>query len=503
MCLFDSFLTLIDFHGDCMPLPQLSRPFIFKMLINGVWQDAKESTRWTVINPATEDPLIEVPFGGISEAEAAIQAAHKAGPGWATLTAYERGAMLDRIGGLIRQYSDDLAAIMTAESGKPLAEAKGELAASADLFEWFAEEGKRAYGRLIPSRRQGKRVMAMPVPVGVVAAITAWNFPALLLSRKISAALAAGCTLVARPSELTPLTGIALANLIHEAGVPAGVFNIVNGDPAKMGEVLSMHSLVNKISFTGSQRVGKILMGQASSTLKRLSLELGGNAPVLVFGDVDPAKAARTVTAGKFRNNGQTCIAPNRIYVHNDIYEPFLEASKVLTNKMVIGNGAQPGVTLGPMVTQAGLQKVSSLVEDAVKKGAHVVSGAQRPPGLEKGYFYTPTILTNINRSMQVAHDEIFGPVMAVTPFGSLDEALALANDTPYGLAAYVVTDHLETAIRAYEGLSFGIVGINDFVPATAEAPFGGVRQSGQGREGGTEGLEAYMDTKYVSIVLP
>ncbi|MCC7452157.1 MAG: NAD-dependent succinate-semialdehyde dehydrogenase [Anaerolineae bacterium] len=474
----------------------------YKMLIGGQWGDARNSKTWQVINPATEEPIANVPFGDADDADAAIEAAHAAQPQWAAMTPYERGAILRRVAELIRERLDDLAPIMTRECGKPLAESRGEWNASADLWEWMAEEGKRAYGRLIPGRRSNKRLLAVTMPLGVVATITAWNFPALLPSRKWAASLAAGCAVVGRPSELTPLSAMALANLLVEAGIPAGVFNLVNGDPVSIGESFMYSPLVDKISFTGSQRVGSLLMSGASKSFKRLALELGGSAPVLVFDDYDVEAAARLVAGAKFRNNGQVCIAPARIYVQQRIYEDFLEATQTTAESLVVGDGMQPGITVGPMVTAAGRERVESFVQDAVAKGAQVITGGGRVPGLKRGYFYQPTIMTNVLPTMRLSCEEVFGPVLPVSPFDTIEEGLQLANDSPFGLAAFAITKDMTRATRVYEGLKAGVVGINDLTPSTAEAPFGGMKQSGFGREGAVEGLHEYMDTKFVSIAL-
>jgi succinate-semialdehyde dehydrogenase / glutarate-semialdehyde dehydrogenase len=474
----------------------------YKMLINGVWEDAISGETWKVKNPATEEGIAEVPFGDAREAQNAIMAAYEAFPTWSSLTAYERGAILRRVGDLIREQIEALAPLTTRECGKPLAEARAEWHASADMFEWFAEEGKRAYGQVIPARKPGKRLLTVPEPVGVVATITAWNFPVYLPARKWSAALAAGCTVVGRPSELTPLSAMALANLLVEAGTPPGVINLVNGEPEPIGESFLSSSRVEKISFTGSQRVGSILMRGAANKLKRLSLELGGSAPTLIFGDADVDLAADKVVQAKLRNNGQACVSPSRIYVEQAIYEDFLAASQTRVESMVVGNGLQEGVTVGPLVTAAGRDKVESFVQDAVEKNAEVVTGGQRPAGTERGYFYQPTILTNVTPDMRVSCEEIFGPVMPVSHFSTFEEAISLANNTPYGLAAYVLTKDLATAVRSYERLRFGLVGINDLVVATAEGPFGGIKQSGFGREGAEEGLHEYLETKFVSMLL-
>jgi succinate-semialdehyde dehydrogenase/glutarate-semialdehyde dehydrogenase len=470
------------------------------MLINGAWVDAHSGGTWDVMNPATGERIATVPFGDEADAYQAIEAARQAQPVWAGMTAYERGAILQRTAALIRERLDSLAPIMTRESGKPINEARGEWNAAADLFEWFAEEGKRAYGRVIPARKPGKRLLSLPEPVGVVATITAWNFPAYLPARKWSGALAAGCTVVGRPSELTPMSAMALVNIMHEAGMPPGVMNLINGQPAEQGQAFLQSPHVDKISFTGSQRVGQILMRGAADRIKKLSLELGGSAPVLIFDDADVESAAQQAVAAKFRNSGQVCISPTRFYVQRGVYDDFLAAAKGYTEKLVVGDPLDARVTNGPLVTAAGLEKVQTFVKDAVDKHATVVTGGQRPDGLAAGYFYQPTILTGVTPLMRISCDEVFGPVMAVKPFETLDEALALANDTPYGLAGYAMTRDLARAVRVYEGLKFGIVGINDLVPATAEGPFGGVKESGYGREGSQEGLTEYMVTKFVSI---
>ena len=473
----------------------------YKMLIDGKWTEAADGGRWQVCNPATEAPIAELPFGGAADVGRAIDAAQAALPGWQGMTAYERGGILRDIADALRSRLDELAPIMTAECGKPLGEALGEWGACADLFEWFAEEGKRAYGRTIPARKAGKRLLSLPQPLGLVATITAWNFPAYLLARKWAGALAAGCTIVGRPSELTPMSAMALANIMQEAGLPAGVLNLVNGDPQAMGAAIMGDSRVRKVSFTGSQRVGQILMRQAADGIKKLGMELGGSAPVLVFADADLEWAAQQGVIAKFRNNGQVCISPTRFYVEQPALEDFLEAVKSETEKLVVGDGMRADVSNGPMVNAAGRDKVEQFVQDAIARGASLVSGGGRPD-IAKGYFYNPTVLTDVTAEMRIGCDEVFGPVMAVSAFRTLDEGLALANATPYGLAAYVICNDLSMATRAYEGLEFGIVGVNDMVPATAEAPFGGTKTSGFGREGAQEGLYEYMDQKFVSIGL-
>lgn len=474
----------------------------YRMLIDGAWSDAHGGASREVINPATEEPVAVVPFGGADEAEAAIDAAHRAQPAWAAATAYERGAVLLRVADLIRERVDDLAPISTRECGKPLAESRGEWLAAAAVFEWFSEEGKRAYGRVVPARAPGKRLMVIPSPVGVVGTITAWNFPVLLASRKWAAALAAGCAVVGRPSELTPMTAMALANLLVDAGIQPGVFNLVNGEPDAIGRAFLRSAFVNKVSFTGSQRVGRILMAGAADRLKRLALELGGSAPVIVFPDVDIEDAARQCVRGKFRNSGQVCISPSRFFVHETIFEGFLQAAEAAVQSLVVGDGLTEGVTLGPLVTAAGRDRVESFVRDAVSKGAKVITGGRRPPALDRGFYYEPTVLTDVSPLMKLSCEEVFGPVMPVSSFKTFEEAVQAANSTPYGLAGYVLTSDMATAVRAYEMLKFGIVGVNDLLPSTAEAPFGGVKESGFGREGGQEGLSEYMDNKFVSMGL-
>lgn len=471
-----------------------------KMLIDGDWVDALDGRTFPVDNPATGEVVMEVPFGSAADVAPAIAAARRALPEWREASAWERGAILRRTGELIRERVDELARAMTQECGKPLVEAKGEWGSAADVFDWFAEEGKRAYGRLIPSHVANKRMMTIVRPVGVAAAITAWNFPGILPSRKWAAGLAAGCTVVGRPSELTPLSSMLLAGLLVEAGLPPGVLNLVNGDPAGMGEAFTDSPEVDKISFTGSQRVGRILMRNAAPHFKRLSLELGGSAPVIVFADSDIEQAAEVSVTAKFRNNGQVCISPSRFYVEQPAYEDFLEASKAAAERLVLGNGLDEGVTVGPMVTEAGRDKVEDFVGDALQRGAKVVTGACRPEGMDEGWFYKPTILTDITDDMRLSCDEVFGPVMAVSSYRSLDDALAQANGTPYGLAGYAITRDVGNMVRVAEELEFGIVGVNDLVPAVAQAPFGGMKQSGFGREGGQEGLQEYLETRFVSL---
>jgi succinate-semialdehyde dehydrogenase/glutarate-semialdehyde dehydrogenase len=474
----------------------------YKQLINGAWAEARNGRRWTVTNPATEEPIAEVPFGDGRDAEEAIAAAVAAQPSWAALGPYERAKILRRAADLIAERREELAALMTEECGKPLAEARGEWNSCVDILEWFAEEGKRAYGRAIPSRHGNKRLLSLPTPVGVVATITAWNFPAYLAARKWAAALAAGCTVVGRPSELTPLSAMALVNILVEAGLPAGALNLVNGDPAAIGAAFLASPHVEKLSFTGSQHVGRILMRGAADGIKRLSLELGGSAPVLIFDDVDAGAAAAQAVAARFRNNGQVCISPNRFYVQRSILEEFIEGAAAAIDGLTLGNGLDPAVTTGPLVSAAGRERIEGQVADAVAQGAQVVRGGRRPGRLAKGHFYEPTLLVQLHDDMRVLREEVFGPVMLIQSFDSLEDGLARANATPSGLAGYVLARDHGTIVRAYEGLQFGIVGVNDFTPATAEGPFGGMKQSGFGRENAQEGLAEYLEAKFVSVAL-
>jgi acyl-CoA reductase-like NAD-dependent aldehyde dehydrogenase len=379
-----------------------------------------------------------------------------------------------------------------------LTESRGEITITGDLLEWFAEESKRVYGRTIPARRNNKRSLVVYHPIGVVATITAWNFPAWLIGRVWGAALAAGCAVVTRPSEFTPMTAMALAAIMVEAGIPAGVLNVVNGDPVSMGQAFLTNKLCRKISFTGSVRVGKLLMQGAAENVTRLSLELGGNAPLIVFPDTNLDSAVKAMVASKFRNNGQVCVAPQRVIVHREIYENFVDRSAALARELVVGNGLEKGVNVGPLINARQRDRVAGMVETALSGGALAVTGGSRPAGA--GYFYQPTVLTNVTPDMSIAREEIFGPVMPIMQFGSVAEALAMANDSDYGLAAYVYTNDLNTAIHMYEGLEAGVIGINDMMPTATEAPFGGFKQSGLGREQGHEGIMNFLETKYVSF---
>jgi succinate-semialdehyde dehydrogenase/glutarate-semialdehyde dehydrogenase len=473
-----------------------------QLYINGQWIPAISGKTLAVINPADESKVSDVAFGGRADADLAIEAAAKAFPAWKALTVYDRAKILKKTAELIRERADAIARTMTQEQGKPLPEAKGETLATADTFEWFAEEGKRSYGRIIPPSNGMKRHHVIHHPIGVVGTITPWNFPAALASRKIAPALAVGCTVVSRPADQTPQTMIHIFKAMEDAGVPPGVVNLYMGDAVEFADALFAHHAVRKISFTGSTRVGKELIRRSADQVKRLSLELGGHAPLIVFPDADVAQVAQAAVMGKFRNNGQVCIAPSRFYVHDSISKDFTEAAVELTKKLKLGNGLDEGTQVGPMFAEAALEKTAGLVEDARGKGAKVLTGGGRSTRFEKGYFFEPTILREVDGQMRIMTEEPFAPVMPILDFSKLEDVIAAANNSPYGLAAYVFTNDLTVATRMSEGLEAGIIGINDAVPATPQCPFGGMKESGMGRELGIEGLDAYLETKYVSIGL-
>lgn len=472
----------------------------YKQFIGGEWAEASNGGLWEVINPATEEVVQTVPFGNGDDAVAAIEAAERAFPRWAGWTPYKRADILKKAADLMRSRAGDLAKITTQESGKPFAQAKGEWIVAGDLFEWFAEECKRSYGRVIPAKRGNLRLSVIKQPLGVVGVITAWNFPAYNPARAWAAALAAGCTVVVRPSEFTPLTAMEMVNILVEAGVPAGVINLINGEPDAMGQAMLNHPACRKISFTGSTRVGKILMDGASRTNTRLSLELGGNAPVLVFPDVNIEAVVAGAVQAKYRNNGQVCTAPQRFLVHHDIVEEFVDRVVPAVEALKVGNGLEKGIDVGPLINAKQRERVERMVSESVIEGTQVLVGGQRPLQMEKGYFYQPTVLFNLQHNQRVYHEEIFGPVMPIVPFSDAEEGIHMANSTPYGLAAYVWTNDLNTAVRVSEGLEFGIVGVNEWYPWATEGPFPGWKQSGLGMESGEEGLHEYLETKLVAI---
>ena len=472
----------------------------YRQSIGGHWVAAANGRTREVIDPSSESAIAVAPYGDAADCRQAVVAAAAAFHRWARETPYVRGAMLRRTSDLIREQAAALAAITTAESGKPHAQSAGEWAVAADLFEWFAEEGKRAYGRTIPSRRADKRMMVLKQPLGVVGVVTAWNFPIYNVARAAAAALAAGCTVVLRPSEYTPCTALELARIAEQAGLPPGVLNVICGEPEPMGQELLDNPLVRKIHLTGSPRVGRRLMAGAAKTIKRLSLELGGNAPVLVLPDVDVAAVARSAVAAKFRNCGQVCIAPQRFLVHRTIAEEFAEQAARQARAIRVGPGADPQSEVGPLINAAQRDHVASLVEEAVDRGARLLCGGKRPARPARGFFYEPTVLAEVVPEHRLFQEEAFGPVLPVTVFDELDAAIELANRTPYGLAAYVWTNDLQAATRAYERLEFGMVGVNEWAPQATEAPFCGWKESGIGHESGAEGLDEYLEKKLVSI---
>ncbi|MFM0081692.1 NAD-dependent succinate-semialdehyde dehydrogenase [Paraburkholderia sediminicola] len=464
--------------------------------IGGEWYDS--ASTYPVLNPATGEVIAQVAKGGAAETTQAVAAAERAFPAWRAMTAKERGARVRRWGELMLEHRDALAELLTLEQGKPLAEARGEVGYAASFFEWFAEEAKRGYGDVIPSPNPNAKIIVTREPVGVVAAITPWNFPLAMITRKAGPALAAGCTMVLKPSEETPLSAFALAVLAEKAGVPPGVFNIISGDAVAIGGVLTESEVVRKLSFTGSTRVGKLLAKQSADTLKKLSLELGGNAPFIVFDDADIDAAVQGAMASKFRNTGQTCVCVNRFYVQDSVYDAFTQALTKAVRKMRVGNALQGEVEQGPLINAAALKKVETHVADALQKGAKVLTGGK--PHALGGTFYEPTVLVDASKSMLIAEEETFGPVAACFRFKTEDEAIAAANDTPFGLSAYFYTRDLARAWRVAEALESGMVGINEGILSTEVAPFGGVKQSGLGREGSKYGLDEYTELKYMMM---
>ena len=467
--------------------------------IDGQWRQAKDDSTFDVTNPATGDVIARVPDMSATETEAAIDAAHAAGPAWRAKTAKERAQSLRRYFDLMMENQEDLAQILTAEGGKPLTEARGEIAYGASFIEWFAEEGKRAYGDVIPSTFGDRRIVVTKEPIGVCGLITPWNFPNAMITRKTGPALAAGCTVVLKPAAETPLSALAMAELAERAGIPAGVINIVTTSKgSKVGDELCRNPLVRKISFTGSTGVGKILMRQCADTVKKLSLELGGNAPFIVFDDADLDKAVAGAMASKYRNTGQTCVCVNRFLVQDGIYDAFAEKFASAVAGLKVGNGADEGVTQGPLINEAGVQKVEEHVSDALDHGATIVTGGKRH-ALGSTYF-EPTILAGVTPNMKVAKEETFGPLAPLFRFSTEDEAIQMANDTEFGLASYFYTKDVARVWRVGEALEYGIIGINEGIISTEVAPFGGVKESGLGREGSKYGLEDFMEIKYMCM---
>jgi succinate-semialdehyde dehydrogenase/glutarate-semialdehyde dehydrogenase len=466
--------------------------------IDGTWCDADNGETLAVTDPADDRHIACVPALSQAETNRAIAAAAAALPAWSELTAGERATVMRRWHDLILANRDDLARLMTAEQGKPLAEARGEIAYGASFIEWFAEEGKRVYGDLIPTHQPGKRILTLKQPVGVCAAITPWNFPMAMIARKVAAALAAGCTMIVKPAESTPLSALALAVLAERAGLPAGVLNVLTGEPEAIGAALTASPMVRKLSFTGSTEVGKLLMRQCTDTVKRISLELGGNAPFIVYDDADVEAAVEGALQSKYRNSGQTCVCANRLLVQSGIYDAFSGHLSERVRSLKVGPGTEEGVAQGPLIDDAALAKVEGHIAEAVAGGARVLSGGQRHS--LGGRFFQPTILTDVQPNMRVAREETFGPVAPLLRFHTEQEAISLANSTEYGLAAYLYSKDLGRIWRTSEALEFGMVGINTGIISTAIAPFGGIKQSGLGREGSKYGIDEYLEIKYLCL---
>ena len=469
--------------------------------INGTWVGAQSGKTFAVTNPATGAVIVEVPDMGEAETQAAIDAAARALPAWSKKTAKERAGILRKWFDLIVANADDLALLMTTEQGKPLAEARGEVIYGASFVEWFAEEGKRAYGDMIPTVSGDRRLMTIKQPIGVVAAITPWNFPVAMITRKVAPGLAVGCTFVVKPAEATPLCALALVELANQAGIPPGVFNIVTGDaqsaPA-IGQAMCASPVVRKVSFTGSTEVGRILLKQSADTIKKLSLELGGNAPFIVFDDSDIDAAVDGAIVSKYRNAGQTCVCANRIYVQDAVYDVFAEKFRAKVAALKVGIGTEAGVAVGPLIEAAAISKVESHIKDALEKGAKLLLGGKRHDA--GALFFEPTILTEVTSSMKVAREETFGPLAPLFRFKTEDEVIAMANDSEFGLAAYFYSKDINRVFRVAEQIESGMVAVNTGILANEASPFGGVKQSGLGREGSRYGIDEYLEIKYIVL---
>ncbi|HEX7936947.1 MAG TPA: NADP-dependent succinate-semialdehyde dehydrogenase [Paraburkholderia sp.] len=481
---------------------QLKDSLLFRQqaYVGGEWHNASNTETFEVRDPATGERVGSVPLMGATETRQAIDAANAAWPAWRKKTAKERGAILRKWHDLMMHNADDLALIMSTEQGKSLAEAKGEIAYAASFLEWFAEEGKRVYGDTIPTPASDKRIVVVKEPVGVCAAITPWNFPAAMITRKVGPALAAGCTIVVKPAEATPFSALALAVLAERAGVPSGVFSVVTGDPKAIGAELTSNPVVRKLSFTGSTQVGRLLMSQCASTVKKVSLELGGNAPFIVFDDADLDAAVQGAIASKYRNSGQTCVCTNRFYVHDAVYDAFADKLSEAVSRLKVGRGTEPDVTQGPLINEAAVQKVETHIEDALAKGASVMTGGKRH-ALGHGFF-EPTVLRDVTPAMKFAKEETFGPLAPLFRFTSDEEVIRFANDTEFGLAAYFFSRDIGRVWKVAEALEYGMVGVNTGLISNEVAPFGGVKQSGMGREGSHYGIDDYVVIKYLCMAV-
>ncbi len=470
-----------------------------RCFIGGDWVSSGDEKSIAVHNPANGALVGSVPSLGREETLQAIKAAEAAWPAWRSKTAHERSRLIRRWYDLIIENQEDLASIMTAEQGKPLAESRGEILYAASFVEWFAEEAKRVYGDTIPMAQPGKRIIVLKQPIGVCAAITPWNFPSAMITRKAAPALAAGCPVVVKPASQTPLSALALAKLAEEAGIPPGIFNVLTGSASEIGGALTESSTVRKLSFTGSTEIGKMLMRQCADTVKKISLELGGHAPFIVFDDADLDEAVTNAVASKYRNSGQTCVCANRFIVQEGVYDAFAEKLiKAVQEQLKVGNGFDEGVNQGPLIDLNAVQKVEQQIQDALGKGAHLGSGGKRVG--ETGFFFEPTILLDVTTEMQIAYEETFGPVAPLFSFSTEEEAVALANDTPYGLASYFFSKDIGRCWRVSEALEYGMVGVNTGIMSTESAPFGGIKESGIGREGSKYGIDEYLEQKYLCL---
>jgi succinate-semialdehyde dehydrogenase/glutarate-semialdehyde dehydrogenase len=481
------------------PLP-LKDPTLLRQAnyIDGKWVEADNGKTVIVKNPATQEPIGEVPAMGAAETRRAIDAAHRAQPAWRAMLAKERAAILRKLYDLMLANTDDLATIMTAEQGKPLAESKGEIAYAASFIEWFAEEGKRVYGDTIPQTRKGLRILVTKEPVGVFAAITPWNFPSAMITRKTGPGWAVGCTSVVRPASQTPFSALAIAVLAERAGMPAGVCNVITGPSGPIGEELTANPKVRKLTFTGSTEVGAKLLAMCAPTVKKTSMELGGNAPFIVFDDADLDSAVLGAMASKYRNTGQTCVCANRILVQDGVYEKFAAKLKAAVEGLKVGNGMEPGVTQGPLINADAVKKVEEHIADAKKRGARVITGGARHA--KGGNFFQPTLLADVPNDAIIFREETFGPVAPLFRFKTEEEAIRMANDTEFGLASYFYARDVGRIVRVSEALEYGIIGVNEGIISTEVAPFGGMKASGLGREGSHFGLDEYLEVKYVTL---